>query len=75
LTNTGNEVDQYTFAVTNNTGDSYDYSNLSVFLDKDNDGIPDGAAVTSYSLSAGESVGLIVAANVPNGATSVKMAY
>jgi len=69
LTNTGNEVDQYTFAVTNNTGDSYDYSNLSVFLDKDNDGIPDGAAVTSYSLSAGESVGLIVAANVPDGAT------
>lgn len=69
LTNTGNEVDQYTFAVTNNTGDSYDYSNLSVFLDKDNDGMPDGAAITSYSLSAGESVGLIVAANVPSGAT------
>lgn len=69
LTNTGNEVDQYTFAVTNNTGDSYDYSNLSVFLDKDNDGVPDGAAITSYSLSAGESVGLIVAANVPSGAT------
>lgn len=69
LTNTGNEVDQYTFTVTNNTGDSYDYSNLSVFLDKDNDGVPDGAAITSYSLSAGESVGLIVAANVPSGAT------
>lgn len=69
LSNTGNEVDQYTFAVTNNTGDSYDLSNLSVFLDKDNDGVPDGAAITSYSLSAGESVGLIVAANVPSGAT------
>ncbi|MEG2268974.1 MAG: hypothetical protein RSC68_32150, partial [Acinetobacter sp.] len=27
---------------------------------------PDGAAITSYALSAGESVGLIVAANVPN---------
>ena len=69
LNNTGNEVDQYTFAVTNNTGDSYDFTNLSVFLDKDNDGVPDGAAITSYSLSAGESVGLIVAANVPSGAT------
>ena len=66
LTNTGNETDQYTFVVSNNTGDSYDLSNLSVFLDKNNDGVPDGAAITSYALSAGESVGLIVAANVPN---------
>lgn len=69
LTNTGNEVDQYNFAVINNTGDNYDFSNLSVFLDKDNDGVPDGAAISSYSLGAGESVGLIVAANVPSGAT------
>lgn len=69
LTNTGNEVDQYNFAVTNNTGDNYDFSNLSVFLDKDNDGVPDGAAISSYSLGAGDSVGLIVAANVPSGPT------
>ncbi|MEJ2900689.1 hypothetical protein [Acinetobacter sp. NS-4] len=69
LTNTGNETDQYTFTVSNNTGDSYDLSNLSVFLDKNNDGVPDGAAMTSYALSAGESVGVIVAADVPSGAT------
>ncbi|MCG2609796.1 hypothetical protein LZZ98_14940 [Acinetobacter sp. SM34] len=68
LSNTGNETDQYTFVVSNNTGDSYDLSNLSVFLDKNNDGVPDGAAITSYTLSAGESVGLIVSANVPSGA-------
>jgi len=69
LTNTGNETNQYTFTVSNNTGDSYDLSNLSVFLDKNNDGVPDGAAMTSYALSEGESVGIIVAANVPSGAT------
>lgn len=69
LTNTGNETDQYTFTVSNNTGDSYDLSNLSVFLDKNNDGVPDGAAMTSYVLSEGESVGIIVAADVPSGAT------
>lgn len=69
LTNTGNETDQYTFTVSNNTGDSYDLSNLSVFLDKNNDGVPDGAAMTSYALSEGESVGIIVAADVPSGAT------
>ncbi|ENU21069.1 hypothetical protein F994_00537 [Acinetobacter bohemicus ANC 3994] len=69
LTNTGNETDQYTFTVSNNTGDSYDLSNLSVFLDKNNDAVPDGAAMTSYALSEGESVGIIVAADVPSGAT------
>lgn len=69
LTNTGNDVDQYTFALTNNTGDSYDLSSLAVFLDKDNDGVPDGAAITSYPLSAGESVGLIVSVTVPGTAT------
>ncbi|CAD9196431.1 hypothetical protein [Acinetobacter bohemicus] len=69
LTNTGNETDQYTFTVSNNTGDSYDLSNLSVFLDKNDDGVPDGAAMTSYALSEGEFVGVIVAADVPSGAT------
>ena len=69
LSNTGNETDQYNFVVSNNTNDDYDFNNVSVFLDKNSDGVPDGAAMTSYSLSAGESVGLIVAANVPSGAT------
>lgn len=69
LTNTGNETDQYTFNVSNTTGDNYDFSNIAVYLDKDNDGIADGAAITSYSLAAGESVGLIVAAKVPTDAT------
>ncbi|MBF7687386.1 hypothetical protein [Acinetobacter rathckeae] len=69
LNNTGNETDQYTFTVSNNTGDNYDLSDLSVFLDKDNDGVPDGNPITSYALSAGESVNLIVSATVPTSAT------
>lgn len=69
LSNTGNETDQYSFNLTNNTGDQYDLSSLLVFLDKDNDGVPDGAATTSYSLAAGESVGLIVAGTVPSDVT------
>ncbi|MBF7684264.1 hypothetical protein I2F17_00240 [Acinetobacter sp. B10A] len=69
LTNTGNAVDQYTFSASNTTGDHYDFTNLSVFLDKDNDGVPDGKAITSYPLASGESIGLIVAANVPTSAT------
>ncbi len=66
LSNTGNETDQYSFAVSNNSGDDYDFNNVSVFLDKNNDGVPDGAAITSYALSADESVGLIVAGILPN---------
>lgn len=66
LTNTGNETDQYTFAISNNTDDNYDYNNLAIFLDKNNDGVPDGNAITAYALSANESVGLIVAGTLPN---------
>ncbi|OTG69508.1 hypothetical protein B9T25_02765 [Acinetobacter sp. ANC 4470] len=70
LSNTGNETDQYSFTISNNNSDDhYDFNNFSVFLDKNNDGVPDGAAITSYALSADESVGLIVAASVPSSAT------
>lgn len=72
LSNTGNDTDQYTFAVTNNTGDGFDFTNSSfaVYLDVNNDGVPDGAAITSYALAAGQSVGLVVAATVPSTAVS-----
>ena len=69
LTNTSNETDQYTFAVSNNsTGDDFDFvnSSLTVYLDANNDGVPDGSPITGYTLGAGQSVGLIVAASIPN---------
>ena len=77
LTNTSNETDQYTFAVSNNsTGDNFDFvnSSLMVYLDANNDGIPDGSAITGYTLGAGQSVGLIVAASIPNAITTGKVA-
>lgn len=77
LTNTSNETDQYTFAVSNNsTGDDFDFvnSSLTVYLDANNDGIPDGSAITGYTLSAGQSIGLIVAASIPNTITTGKVA-
>ena len=77
LTNTSNETDQYTFAVSNNpTGDDFDFvnSSLMVYLDANNDGIPDGSAITGYTLGAGQSVGLIVAASIPNAITTGKVA-
>ncbi|MCH7393858.1 hypothetical protein MMP66_06130 [Acinetobacter dispersus] len=66
LTNTGNETDQYTFSTSNNIGDNFDFNNVLVYLDKNNDGVADGPAQTSYALSAGESIGLIVAATLPD---------
>lgn len=77
LTNTSNETDQYTFTVSNNpTGDDFDFvnSSLMVYLDANNDGIPDGSAITGYTLGAGQSVGLIVAASIPNTITTGKVA-
>ncbi|MBU3149300.1 isopeptide-forming domain-containing fimbrial protein [Acinetobacter baumannii] len=77
LTNTSNETDQYTFTVSNNpTGDDFDFvnSSLMVYLDANNDGIPDGSAITGYTLGAGQSVGLIVAASIPNAITTGKVA-
>lgn len=77
LTNTSNETDQYTFAVSNNsTGDNFDFvnSSLMVYLDANNDGVPDGSAITGYTLGAGQSVGLIVAASIPNTIATEKFA-
>lgn len=78
LTNTSNETDQYTFTVSNNpTGDDdFDFVNnsLMVYLDANNDGIPDGSAITGYTLGAGQSVGLVVAASIPNTITTGKVA-
>ena len=77
LTNTSNETDQYTFAVSNNsTGDDFDFvnSSLTVYLDANNDGVPDGLPITGYTLGAGQSVGLVVAASIPNTISTGKVA-
>ena len=77
LNNTSNETDQYTFTVSNNpTGDDFDFvnSSLMVYLDGNNDGIPDGSAITGYTLGAGQSVGLVVAASIPNTIATEKFA-
>ncbi|RZA00687.1 MAG: hypothetical protein EOO68_11015, partial [Moraxellaceae bacterium] len=71
LTNTGNITDRYNLVaanVTNGTaGDAFDYSDITVYLDANRDGVPDGAAISSYSVAAGQSVGLLVSATVPAG--------
>ena len=67
LTNTGNIADRYNLAAANIGGDNFDYSDILVYLDANRDGVPDGAAISSYSVAAGQSVGLLVGATVPVG--------
>ena len=70
LTNTGNIADRYTLAAANIGGDNFDYSDIVVYLDANRDGVPDGAAISSYRVAAGQSVGLLVGATVPVGTTA-----
>ena len=67
LTNTGNITDGYNLVATNVGGDNFDYSDIVVYLDANRDGVPDGAAISSYSVAAGQSIGLLVGATVPVG--------
>lgn len=68
LTNTGNGTDTFNVAVVNNdtrdnTTDKFDFSGLNVYLDANKDGVPDSQTpVTSVTLTAGQSVNLIVQA-------------
>ena len=62
LTNTGNGTDTFALTVSDITdgSDEYNFTGLKIYLDANNDGIPDGAPITSVTLTAGQSVNLIV---------------
>lgn len=71
LTNSGNIADNYTLTAVNATsGDNFDYSNLKIYVDANQDGLPDGGAINSYALAAGQSVGIIVEGVIPNSGVS-----
>jgi hypothetical protein len=74
LSNTGNSTDRYNLSAANLSGDNFDYSNIVVYLDANRDGVPDGNAISSYSLAAGESVGLLVGATIPAGSSNAALA-
>ncbi|RLL39204.1 DUF11 domain-containing protein [Acinetobacter cumulans] len=64
LTNTGNGSDTFDLTVANvangsTTDDQYDFSGLKIYVDTNGDGTPDGE-VSSVTLSAGQSINLIV---------------
>lgn len=73
LTNMGNTTDSYTFSITQLTTDDYDLNAMAVYVDRNQDGLPDDnvnlLAGNSIQLAAGKSVSLVVAGTIPAGAS------
>lgn len=72
LSNTGNGSDTYTLTLAQLTTDDFDLNNVRIYLDSNNDGVPDNntnLVGQTVSLAAGESTGLIVVSTAPITAT------
>lgn len=68
LTNTGNGTDTFTLSVTQLGGsdDVFDLTNVHIYLDSNQDGVPDNNTdINSVTLTANQSVGIIVVSTVP----------
>jgi hypothetical protein len=74
LRNTGNIADSYQLTLTDPAG-GITYSDAAIYYDRNRDGQPDGAALTTGQLAAlpldaGETIGLLVGATIPVGTTA-----
>lgn len=70
LTNTGNVRDQYTLTLNQSSSDQFDLSNVAVYADRNQDGLPDDAlnllgTSNAISLDAGQSLALVVTGLIP----------
>ncbi len=70
LQNTGNGTNVYDLSTALEELSDFS-SNLSIYLDTDIDGIPDGGSVDEISVAAGEIVNLVVVADLPDGGESL----
>ncbi|KQR22737.1 DUF11 domain-containing protein [Deinococcus sp. Leaf326] len=69
LTNNGNGSDTFNLSVVQPTaGDDFDFSNVAIYADADNNGVADGPALTSLTLAADASTGVLVSVRTPAGA-------
>ena len=66
LTNTGNGPDTFGLSVVQaQAGDDFDFENTLIYADADNNGVPDGPALTSLTLAADASTGVLVSVRTP----------
>ncbi|RVU83277.1 hypothetical protein EOL70_17420 [Leucothrix sargassi] len=71
LTNTGNGEDSFVLSATDNAGDSFNFDNISIYPDANQDGVADSnvAITTTGVLAPNESFYFVVSAEVPATAT------
>ena len=66
LTNTGNGTDTFALSVSQLTTDNFDLTNVHIYLDSNQDGVPDNNTdLSEVTLNAGQSVGIVVVSTVP----------
>ena len=76
LTNTGNGADSYSLTVANAGADDFDFTNLAIYDDSDQNGLPDSynAVTVSPGLAMQEQWHFVVAASIPAGQASTDAA-
>jgi uncharacterized repeat protein (TIGR01451 family) len=72
VTNLGNGSEQFNLASSNQAGDDFDVTLVSIYRDVDNDdvfepGAADGAPLTSFTFTSGQIADFWVVVDVPNG--------
>ncbi|WP_395442325.1 isopeptide-forming domain-containing fimbrial protein [Acinetobacter sp. P1332] len=68
LTNTGNTADRYTLGLVQSSTDNFDLSNVKVYADRDQNGLPDNTEdllVGSIELNAGQSLAVVIVGSIP----------
>lgn len=68
LTNTGNTADRYTLGLVQSSTDNFDLSNVKLYADRDQNGLPDNTEdllVGSIELNAGQSLAVVLVGSIP----------
>jgi len=68
LTNTGNTTDQYSLSLVQSNSDNFDLSNVKVYADRDQNGLPDNTEdllTGSIELNAGQSLAIVIVGSIP----------
>lgn len=68
LTNTGNTTDLYTLSLVQSSNDNFDLSNVKVYADRDQNGLPDNTEdllLGSIELNAGQSLAVVIVGSIP----------
>ncbi len=68
LTNTGNTTDRYTLSLVQSSNDNFDLSNVKVYADRDQNGLPDNTEdllLGSIELNAGQSLTVVIVGSIP----------